>query len=98
VKNKPVKPQDLGATIYHALNVALDVRLAQDGIFKPITTALRCSTYSANRVFRSAFARRNALDATGCRTHFGGKFRILALLVAAGLGRLCDATLRYAPG
>jgi len=38
VKSKPVKPQDLGATIYHALNVPLDVRLGQDGVSKPITT------------------------------------------------------------
>ena len=29
VKDKPVRPQDLGATIYHALGVPLDLRLTQ---------------------------------------------------------------------
>lgn len=38
VKNKPVKPQDLGATIFHALDVPLDIKLGTDGISKPITT------------------------------------------------------------
>lgn len=38
VKDRPVKPQDLGATIYHALNVPLNVKLGKDGISKPITT------------------------------------------------------------
>jgi hypothetical protein len=36
VKDKPVRPQDLGATIYHALDIPLDLRLASDG--RPITT------------------------------------------------------------
>jgi len=38
VKDHPVKPQDLGATIYHALNVPLNVKLGKDGVSKPITT------------------------------------------------------------
>jgi len=38
VKNKPVRPQDLAATIYHALDVPLDVRLGKDGVSRPITT------------------------------------------------------------
>ena len=38
VKNKPVRPQDLGATVYHALDVPLDIRLGKDGISQPITT------------------------------------------------------------
>ena len=32
VKDKPVRPQDLGATIYHALGVPLDTRVG-DGYF-----------------------------------------------------------------
>jgi uncharacterized protein (DUF1501 family) len=39
VKDKPVRPQDLGATIYHALGVPLDLRLGRDGFTRPITTA-----------------------------------------------------------
>jgi hypothetical protein len=38
VKDKPVRPQDLGATIYHALGVPLDLRLGKDGVSRPITT------------------------------------------------------------
>jgi hypothetical protein len=38
VKDKPVRPQDLGATIYHALGVPLDLRLGSDGFTRPITT------------------------------------------------------------
>ena len=39
VKDKPVRPQDLGATIYHALDVSLDTRLGRDGVPpRPITT------------------------------------------------------------
>ena len=38
VKNNPVRPQDLGATIYHALDVPLDTRLGKDGVSRPITT------------------------------------------------------------
>lgn len=38
VKDKPVRPQDLGATIYQALGIPLDTRLGQDGFTRPITT------------------------------------------------------------
>src|SRR5205823_14265203 len=38
VKDRPVRPQDLGATIYHALGVPLDLRLGKDGFTRPITT------------------------------------------------------------
>ncbi|MCE9565903.1 MAG: DUF1501 domain-containing protein [Planctomycetes bacterium] len=39
VKDRPVRPQDLGATIYHALGVSLDTRLGRDGdVPRPITT------------------------------------------------------------
>jgi hypothetical protein len=38
VKDNPVRPQDLGATIYHALGVPLDLRLGRDGFTRPITT------------------------------------------------------------
>jgi hypothetical protein len=38
VKDKPVPPQDLGATIYHALRVPLDLRLGKDGFTRPVST------------------------------------------------------------
>jgi hypothetical protein len=38
VKNKPVRVQDLGATLYHALGVPLETRLGKDGFTRPITT------------------------------------------------------------
>jgi hypothetical protein len=38
VKDHPVRPQDLGATIYQALGVPLDLRLGRDGFTRPITT------------------------------------------------------------
>jgi hypothetical protein len=38
VRDKPVRPQDLGATIYQALGVPLETRLGQDGFTRPITT------------------------------------------------------------
>jgi hypothetical protein len=38
VKDHPVRPQDLGATIYRALDVPLNVKLGKDGVSKPITT------------------------------------------------------------
>jgi hypothetical protein len=38
VKDRPVRPQDLGATIYHALDVPLELRLGRDGFTRPITT------------------------------------------------------------
>ncbi len=36
VKDRPVRPQDLGATIFHALGVPLDLRLGKDG--RPLTS------------------------------------------------------------
>jgi hypothetical protein len=38
VKNNPVRPQDLAATIYHALDVPLNLKLGADGVSNPITT------------------------------------------------------------
>ena len=38
VKDKPVRMQDLSATIYHALGVPLDPRLGKDGVSQPLTT------------------------------------------------------------
>ncbi|HJT78552.1 MAG TPA: DUF1501 domain-containing protein, partial [Gemmataceae bacterium] len=38
VKDRPVRPQDFGATLYHALDVPLDLRLGRDGFTRPITT------------------------------------------------------------
>ena len=38
VKDRPVRPQDLGATIYHALGVPLDLRLGKDGFTRPISS------------------------------------------------------------
>jgi hypothetical protein len=38
VKDRPVRPQDLGATIYHALGVPLDPRMSRDGATRPLTT------------------------------------------------------------
>jgi Protein of unknown function (DUF1501) len=38
VKDRPVRPQDLGATIYHALDVPLDRRLGKDGVSRPVST------------------------------------------------------------
>jgi hypothetical protein len=38
VKDRPVRPQDLSATIYHALGVPLELRLGKDGVSRPITT------------------------------------------------------------
>jgi hypothetical protein len=38
VKDRPVRPQDLGATIYHALDVPLETRLGKDGATRPVTT------------------------------------------------------------
>jgi uncharacterized protein (DUF1501 family) len=37
VKDKPVRAQELSATIYHALGVPLDVRLGKDGFTRPIS-------------------------------------------------------------
>lgn len=38
VKDKPVRPQDLGATIYRALGVPLDLRLGKDGFTRPVSS------------------------------------------------------------
>jgi len=38
VKDKPVRPQDLSATIYHALNVPYEARLTKDGVSRPLST------------------------------------------------------------
>lgn len=38
VKDLPVRPQDIGATIYHALGVPLDLRLGKDGFTRPISS------------------------------------------------------------
>jgi hypothetical protein len=38
VKDKPLRPQDLGATIYHALGVPLGLRLGNDGFTRPISS------------------------------------------------------------
>jgi hypothetical protein len=38
VKDKPVRPQELGATIYHSLGVPLDLRLGKDGFTRPISS------------------------------------------------------------
>lgn len=38
VKDKPVRAQDLGATIYHSLGVPLDLRLGKDGFTRPISS------------------------------------------------------------
>jgi hypothetical protein len=38
VKDKPVRPQDLGATIYHSLGVPLDFRIGSDGFTRPISS------------------------------------------------------------
>jgi hypothetical protein len=38
VKDRPVRVQDLGATIYHSLNVPLETRLGRDGFTRPVST------------------------------------------------------------
>lgn len=38
VKDKPVRAQDLGATIYHSLGVPLEMRIGKDGFTRPIST------------------------------------------------------------
>jgi uncharacterized protein (DUF1501 family) len=38
-KDRPVRPQDLGATIYHSLGVSLDTRIGREGdVPRPIST------------------------------------------------------------
>lgn len=38
VKDKPVRPQDLSATIFHALGVPFESRVTKDGLTKPLST------------------------------------------------------------
>ncbi|HJZ57958.1 MAG TPA: DUF1501 domain-containing protein, partial [Gemmataceae bacterium] len=38
VKDRPVRPQDLSATIFHALNVPYESRITRDGLSKPLST------------------------------------------------------------
>ncbi|HUQ70456.1 MAG TPA: DUF1501 domain-containing protein [Planctomycetaceae bacterium] len=38
VKDRPVSPQDLGATLFHSLGVPLDQRLGRDGFTRPLST------------------------------------------------------------
>lgn len=38
VKDKPVRPQDLSATIFHALGVPFESRVTKDGLSKPLST------------------------------------------------------------
>ena len=38
VKDKPVRPQDLGATIFHSMGVPLGARLGRDGFTRPVST------------------------------------------------------------
>jgi hypothetical protein len=39
VKDKPVRPEELGATLYHALGVSLGPRLTREGASRNLTTA-----------------------------------------------------------
>jgi hypothetical protein len=38
VKDRPVRVQDLGATIFHSLGVPLETRLSRDGFTRPVST------------------------------------------------------------
>lgn len=38
VKDRPVRVQDLGATIYHSLGIAPETRLGRDGFTRPVTS------------------------------------------------------------
>jgi uncharacterized protein (DUF1501 family) len=38
VKDRPVRPQDLGATIFHSLGIPLEMRLGRDGFTRPVST------------------------------------------------------------
>lgn len=38
VQDRPVRPQDLGATVFHALDVPLHLRLGRDGFTRPLST------------------------------------------------------------
>jgi hypothetical protein len=37
VKDKPVRPQDLSATVFHALDVPYEARLTKDGVSRPLS-------------------------------------------------------------
>ena len=37
VKDSPVRPEDFGATLFHALGVAPETRLGADGFTKPVS-------------------------------------------------------------
>jgi uncharacterized protein (DUF1501 family) len=38
VKDKPVRPQDFSATLYHALGVPFESRVTRDGVSRPLST------------------------------------------------------------
>ena len=38
MKDKPVRPQDLSATIFHALGVPYESRVTKQGLTKPLST------------------------------------------------------------
>jgi hypothetical protein len=38
VKDKPVRPQDMSATIYQALGVPYESRVTKEGLTKPLST------------------------------------------------------------
>lgn len=38
VKEKPVSPEDFGATLFHALDVPPETRLGADGFTRPVST------------------------------------------------------------
>ena len=38
VKDKPVKPQDFSATVFHALGVEYEAKVTKDGLSKPLST------------------------------------------------------------
>ena len=38
VKDRPVVVQDLGATIFHAMNIAPETRTSRDGFTRPVST------------------------------------------------------------
>jgi uncharacterized protein (DUF1501 family) len=38
VKDRPVRVQDLGATIFHSLGIAGETRLGRDGFTRPVST------------------------------------------------------------
>src|SRR5205823_6803779 len=37
VKDKPVRPQDFSATLYHALGVPFEARVTRDGVSRPLS-------------------------------------------------------------